>query len=118
MRRDERRLPGWKPATTSLHLLLELDVPVGDVEEVLPFLVAVIVEHEADHRAPLRADRLADQAHVRLVRETVRLAGIALDARAHDIFPRGLAAVVPGDDVVEIQFLARENVAAVLALVV
>ena len=79
--------------------------------------MAVIVQHEADDRPPLGAHRLADEPHVRLVREAVRLARIALDARAHDVLPRGLAAVVARDDVVEVQLLAGEGVAAILAMI-
>jgi hypothetical protein len=45
----------------------------------------------------------------------VGLARVAPDARADDVLPRGLAAVVARDHVVQVELLAREDPRAVLA---
>lgn len=47
--------------------------------------------------------------------KAVALAGIAPDTRAHDIFPSGLSATVPGKNVVKVEQFTGERLAAVLA---
>ena len=49
-------------------------------------------------------------------REAVRLAGVAADARAHDVFPSRPAAPAARDHVVERQLRRRRTRAAILAL--
>ena len=68
-----------------------------------------------DEWPPLRALRFSDERHASLVREAVSLARIAGDARADNILPSRLATAIAGHDVIEIQGVARENNAAVLA---
>jgi len=48
------------------------------------------------------------------VGKAIGFARIAHDARAHDVFPGRLAAAIARDDMVEIEFLAREPRAAIL----
>ena len=104
---EDERLP--------LQILAQLDVPVGEVDEVLPAIVLVEAEIDLHERPPLRPLGLADEMHPGLLRRAIGLVRIALDARADNILPRGGSATVARDDVVEIQILAIENVAAVLA---
>ena len=78
----------------SQFLFVEFDVPIGEVEEILPALAFAVAEDKGNDGTPLGAHGLAHQTHVCLVREPVGLAGIATDARAHDVFPRRLAAAV------------------------
>ena len=56
--------------------------------------------------------------HVRLLGRATTFADIALHTGAHDIFPRGRAALAARNDVVERQFTGRELIAAVLTAVV
>src|SRR4051794_15523166 len=81
----------------------ELDVPVGEVDEVPPAFMELAVEGDVDEGAPLRPLGLADEAHAGFVRQAVAFARIARDAGADDIFPAGEAALIPRDDVVEVQ---------------
>ncbi len=97
------------------NVLAQFDVPVGEVDEMLPAIVPVQGEINLHKWPPFRPFGFADEIHAGLVRCAVRLAGIAQDARADDIFPRGGAAAVAGHDVVEVQILAVEDAAAVLA---
>ena len=75
------------------------------------------IDHQADDRTPLWSRRLAMEAHRRLVRQSIRLPGVATDTGADDVFPGRPAAVMSGDDVIQIQFPAVENLPAVLATV-
>src|SRR5207249_532405 len=52
--------PGPKGQTPSplLHILAEFDVPVGEVEEVLPAIVRDGADGDVDERTPLRPLRL------------------------------------------------------------
>jgi hypothetical protein len=93
----------------------QLDVPISQVYEMPPTLVAVAVETDIHERAPLWPDGLFDEPHADLVGEAIALLRIARDARADNILPRGQAAFVAGQDMVEIQVALLENFAAVLA---
>lgn len=68
-----------------------------------------------EKRAPARAFRLVQGEHACLGGQFVGLAGVAADAGTDHVFPRGLAALVARDDVVEIQFPRFEVISAVLA---
>jgi len=65
-------------------------------------------------RAPLRSLRLANQTHVGFLREPVAFAGVTLDARANHIFPCRRPASVARHDMIEIQLISLENMAAIL----
>ena len=68
-----------------------------------------------DERPPFWSLRFPDQAHVRFAREPVALSRIAGDARANNVFPRGVTTAITGHNVIEIEFAAIEKLAAVLA---
>src|SRR5664280_1532563 len=110
-------LSGIRFPLSGIESLVEFDVPIGEIEEILPHLPVARPEHERDDRPPFGPHRLADQPHPGLMRQAIGLPRIALDARTHDVVPRGPTAVVPRNDVVEVQFLARKTDAAILALV-
>ena len=82
---------------------------------MLPTLVPVQREIDLHERPPFGALRFADEVQAGLERRVVGLARVAGDARADDVFPRRWAAAVARDDVVEVQILSLENLAAILA---
>src|SRR4051812_5280387 len=96
---------------------LELDGPVGVVEEGFPALVFAMRELEAQGRARLGLDRLAEQLHAGLAGGTAPLADVALEAGADDVLPGRLPATAAGEDVVEAQLAGGEPLAAILAAV-
>src|SRR5205823_7400109 len=98
--------------------LLQLHRPVGVVQEGPPRLVLAVRQFQVQERAALGLLRLADQAHVRLLRRAAALADVAGHAGADDVVPRALPALAARDDVVQAQFRGRKLAAAVLALVV
>lgn len=100
------------------ELIAQFHVPVGDIEEVLPVVVATGAEIELHERTPLGLRRLAEELHARLGRSAVRLARIALDTGADDVLPRRRATPVARDDVVEIQVAPVHLLVAVLAGIV
>lgn len=66
-------------------------------------------------RPPFWSLRFSDEAHVRFPREPVAFAGIAGDARANHVFPRGRPSAISRHDVIQIEFAAVKNLTAVLA---
>ena len=101
-------------AALSANILAQLDVPVGEVNEMLPTIVLVEAEVDLHERPPFRPLRFADEVQPGLLRRAVGLLRVALDAGADDVFPRRRTAAVARQDVVEIQILALENLPAVL----
>jgi hypothetical protein len=101
--------------TTSAYIFAQLDVPVGEVNEVFPTVVLLQAEADLDKRTPFRALGFADEVHAGLLRRAVGLVRVAFDAGADDVFPRRRPAAVARDDVVEVQILAVKNFAAILA---
>jgi len=95
--------------------LAQLDVPIGEVNEVLPAIVAVQAEVDLHKRPPLWPLGLANEMQIGFLGGVVGLLRVALDAGANDVFPRRRAAAVARNDVVQIQVLALEYNAAVLA---
>src|SRR6266404_7308627 len=98
--------------------LLQLDRPVGVVEERLPRVVFLAGQLQVEQRAAFWLFRLADQAHVRLFRRAAALAHIAVDAGADDVLPAADAALAARNNVVQAQVGGRKTLAAELALVV
>src|ERR1017187_9563447 len=98
-----------------LHVLAQLDVPVGEVNKVLPTVVVMQAEVDLDERPPLGPFGLADKMQAGLLGRAVGLLRVAFDAGADDVFPRRRAAAVARDDVIQVQILAVEDAAAVLA---
>ena len=113
-RRADRGVGGKVPgAARERTLIAQLDVPVGEIDEMPPALMLLAVERNVDKRSPFRTLRFANERHVRLVREPIAFARIARDARANDVLPRREAAFVAWQNVIEIQLLALENFSAV-----
>src|SRR5690606_27190611 len=93
----------------------QLDVPVGEIDKMLPAVVLLQAEIDLHERAPLRPLGLANEMHTGFLRCAVCLDRIALDARADNVLPAGRAAAIARDDVVEIEILPVEHMAAILA---
>src|SRR5688572_14682624 len=71
------------PPRQRAALLLQLHIPIRDIEEILPDFMPLVAEDERDNGSPFRAHWLSNQAHARFVRETIGLPGITFDARAN-----------------------------------
>src|SRR6478609_27759 len=111
-RRDMSMTDG-KPSV--LELVAQFDVPVREIDEVLPEIVLGRSKGDLDKRTPLRPLRFADQAHVRFARKPVAFARIARNTGANHIFPSRCAAPVARHDVIQIKVTAIEEFATVLA---
>ena len=80
-----------------------------------PAFVLRRLKCDLDKRAPFRALWFADQRHVCFTREAIALLRITRNAGANDIFPRGRSAAIARDNMIEVEIVAIEDVAAVLA---
>ena len=98
-----------------LDIFSQLDVPVSEIDEVLPAIVLMHAEVDLNKWTPLRPLRFANEMHPRLLRSSIRLERIALDARADNILPRRWPAAVTGNHMIEIQVVPIEGLPAVLA---
>ena len=85
---------------------------------MFPRVVTRLAELEMEHGAPLGTLGFVKQFESSLGRRTVALAAIARHAGADDIFPGSFATTITRDDVIEIEVLAVELVATILAGVV
>jgi hypothetical protein len=82
---------------------------------VTPALVLLRGKRHVNKRPPLRPFWFANERHMRFVRQPISLARITRDAGADDVFPNGRSAAIARQNVIEIQFTAIENLAAILA---
>lgn len=96
-------------------LIAQFDVPISEIYEVFPEVVLGSRKSNLDKRPPLWPFWFADQAHVRFAREAITLARITGDARANDVFPGSCPSAIARHDVIKIEFIPIENLAAVLA---
>ena len=71
----------------------------------------------AEEGAPAWGFGRSAREHVGLLRELVRLAGVAGDAGGDDVVPTRASFFVAGDDVIEIEVFGFESILAVLAAV-
>ena len=83
------RLRPWRQRhrSGSTSLIAQLDVPVGEINEVPPALVLLRCKRDMDKRTPLRPLRSADQRHARFMRESVSFARITRDTGTDNVFP-------------------------------
>ena len=96
-------------------LVAKLDVPISQIDEVLPEIVLRRSKRDLHKRPPLRPLRSTDQAHVRFARKPVAFARIARNTRANHVFPSRRPAPVAWHDVIQIKVTPIEEFAAVLA---
>ena len=82
---------------------------------MFPAIVMSEAKVDLNERPPLGSAWLADEMHVGFLRGMIRLAGIAGNAGAHDIFPGCRATPITGNNVIQVQILAVKDLAAVLA---
>jgi hypothetical protein len=95
--------------------LAKLDIPVGQVNEMLPTVVRVEAQMDLNERTPFWSFRLANQVHAGLGRGAVALACVALDTGADDVFPNRWSTSVPWNDVIQIQIFPLKSAPTVLA---
>ena len=69
---------------------------------------------DVQERAPLRALWFANETHARFLGQPVAFARVTRNARANHVFPRRRPAAIARHDVIEIQIVAIEKLAAVL----
>ncbi len=70
---------------------------------------------DMQERPPFRPLGFPNQGHLRFVRKPISFHGVTRNAGADDVFPRRVPATIPRDHVIEIQIVAIEHFAAVLA---
>lgn len=102
----------------SRDVFAEFDVPVGEIEEVLPGVVVAHAQIYLHEGAPLGTFRFADQMQTGFLRGAVGFPGITLDTGANNVFPCGGAAAVARDDVIQIQVAAIKDFRAILTGIV
>jgi len=96
-------------------LLTQLDVPVGEIEEMLPAIVLMTREADVYERPPFGALRLADKLKTGLMRKSVALPCITGDARTDDVFPSRLTSAISWKDMIKVQVVSLKCLATVLA---
>src|SRR6266513_742905 len=72
---------------------------------------------DMQERAPLRALWFANESHACFLGQPVAFAGVTRNARANHVFPCRHPAAIARHDVIEIQIIAIEKLAAVLTSV-
>src|SRR6266550_7865016 len=101
-RPSERERASQTPYNSQQRLVAQFDIPVREINEVLPEIVLGRSKGDLDKRPPLRPLGFADQAHVRFTRKPVALARIAGDAGANHVFPSRRSASVARHYVIQI----------------
>src|SRR5207237_8694256 len=96
-------------------LIAQFNVPVREIDEVLPEIVLRRGKSDVDEGTPFWPLLLADQAHVRFAREPVAFARTTRNARANHVLPRGRPSAIARPVVIEIEFAASESRAAGVA---
>src|SRR6186997_1746306 len=91
-----------------LELVAQFDVPVSEIDEMLPEIVLRRSKRDLNKRPPLRPLRSTDQAHVRFARKPIALARIARNTRANHVFPSRRPAPVARHDVIQVKVAAIE----------
>ena len=110
---DDRRLPEPSAICRQRTLIAQLDIPVREIDEVLPEIMLGNNKGNLHEWPPLWSLRFADQAHVRFTRKPVAFARIARDAGANHVFPSRGPAAVARDDVIQIKVTPIEEFATV-----
>ena len=98
-----------------LELVAQFDVPVCQIDEVLPEIVLGRSKRDLHKGPPLRSLRLSNQAHMGFARKPIAFARIARNTRANHVFPSRRPAPVARHDVIQIKITPIEEFAAVLA---
>ena len=97
------------------HVLAQFDVPIGQVNEMLPTVMPVQAEIDLHKRTPFRALGLADEVHAGFLRLAVGFLRVAFDAGTNNVLPGRRPAAVPRDHVVQVQILPVKHPPAILA---
>ena len=93
-------------------LVAQLDVPIGEIDEMPPAFVLLAAEGNMNKRPPFWTLWFANECHLRLVWEPIALSRITRDAGADDVLPGRETAFVARQHVIEIQLLTLENFSA------
>ena len=99
----------------SAGIAAEFDVPIGEVEEMLPIVVNRASKGDLHKGSPFGALWFPNEPEPRLGGGAIGFTGITGNTRTNDIFPSGRAAAIAGNDVIKIQIFAIKHAAAVLA---
>jgi hypothetical protein len=106
-----------RKAKARLDSFANFDIPVSEIDEMLPTVVAVQAEVDLEKRTPFGALRSANEVESGFLRSAVRFAGVTHYARANDIFPSRRAAPVSRNNVIQIEIFTVENLTAILAFI-
>ena len=96
------------------NVFAQFDIPIGQIDEVLPAIVLMKGKIDLDERPPFGSFGFANQVHAGFLRSAVGLKRVALDARAHDILPGRGTTPVTRDDMIQIQVFAIARRATIL----
>jgi len=102
-------------STEALNIFAQLNVPIGQVDKVLPAVMLVEGEINLNEGTPLRPLGFSNQVQACLLRSAVGLECITLDTGTDNVFPSGRTAAVPWQNMIQVEILAITGFAAVLA---
>jgi hypothetical protein len=92
----------------------EFDVPVSQIQKVLPAFMVLKPQVDLNEWPPFRAFWFPHQMHASLIWRPVGLARVTGDAGTHYILPSSGSASISRNNVVEIQIFPVEKMAAIL----
>ena len=84
------------------ELIAQLNIPVGQIDEMPPAFMLLAAESNMQKRAPFRPPGFTDETHMRLVRQPIGFARIARYAGADHVFPSRESTFIARQDVIEI----------------
>jgi hypothetical protein len=99
----------------SLDILAELNIPVGQINEMLPTIVLIEREVNLHERPPLGPLGLTNQMHPGFLGRAIGLQRVALNARANNVLPGCGTTPIPRDYVIQVEVLPITGLAAILA---
>lgn len=103
--------------TRSADFLADFDIPVSQIEEVLPTIVIVQMDVDLDEWSPFRAFRFSDEVQASFKGSAIGFPRVAKDAGANDVFPSSGAAAIPGDNMIQIQVIPVKSSSTILACI-
>src|SRR5262245_38727301 len=101
-------------AAASADLATQFNVPVREINEMLPGVLRGQADLHMHEGPPPWPSWPADESQARLVRSAIGLARVASDTRTHNVLPGSRPTAVAGDHVVKVQVLPIEYSATVL----
>jgi len=98
-----------------IEFLAQLDVPISEVDEMLPAFLELEAEVHLDERPPSRSLWLPYEVHSGFLGGAIGLARVAFNARADNVFPRCRPSPIARNNMVKVQVFPIKNAPAILA---